>query len=717
MKKRGVQENQLISNESHNLYTTLFDLAQVGYVILDDKGCIQVANLTIAEKLGIERSGLIGRPFVTFVERSDVGKFQSHLQQCRHANDKVKTEVGLLVKNGALTYVQLVSTAVQNDQPQTFKYITAITDINKHKWLEETLRESEEFYKTLVENAEDFIYIIDKHLCVKYVNNFAARPFGFKPKEMIGKSLEELFPPNLFNRLKQNLQMVFESRKSNFVDNKIKFPDQEVWLDTRLIPIKNKNGEVKCVLGIGRDITKHKLVEMSLHESEERFKKLTEASFEGIAIHDKGKILEANQNFAKMFGYELNDVIGMHALDFTAQESRDLVLKNIVSGYEKPYEVVGLRKDGSTFQVEVRGKAISYQGRVVRVTALRDITERKKAEKALEESVKRFQFLVESINIGIGQVDDNQIVTHVNDKMCRMIGFNKSELIGQPCTNFIGEINQERFQNLLDLRKKGIEQSYELKLKRKDGTKISVLISPRALFDEYGNYTGTLAVCTDITERKRAEEKVKAALKEKELLLKEIHHRVKNNLQVITSLIDFHAQYIKNNNKELELCMKCQNRVKSIALIHEHLYHSKDLAKINFNEYIQNLTEFLFQLYEINFDAIKLKLNVDDVLLNINTAIPCGLIINELFSNALKYAFPKDRVGEIHIELHKFDDNKITLMVNDNGIGLPETLDFRNTESLGLQLVCILTQQLKGNIQLDRKGGTTFKITFTEKEY
>ncbi|MFQ5824810.1 MAG: PAS domain S-box protein [bacterium] len=713
MEKRNVREEQLKLKESRHRYDELYDCAPVGYIILDNKGCIQAINLTAAAQLGIERPQLIGKPFTSFVIKSDVRKFKTYLQQCRQAKNKVTTEVGLLVKGSESIYVQLISIAVQDSRHSVLGYRTIIMDITERKRIEEELLESEERYRATFEQAVDPIVLVDTETgaIVKF-NKKAYENLGYMYEEFQKLNITDVEVIETAEEVKKHIKKIVKEGSDEF--------------ETKL---KTKSGEIRDVLANSKvicyhgkillqsnwhDITERKQAEEALHESEERFRKLSEASFEGIAFHDKGNILEVNKNFAEMFGYELNEVIGMHALDFTAQESRDLVLKNIVSGYEKPYEVVGLRKDGSTFQIEVRGKAISYQGRVVRVTAIRDITERKKAEKALEESVKRFKFLVDSINDGLGQVDDNQIVTYVNDNMCKMLGYNKSELIGQHSINFLGETKKERFQNLLDLRKKGIEQSYELELKRKDGTKISVLVSPKALFDADDKYKGTFAVCTDITEHKRAEEKIKAALKEKEMLLKEIHHRVKNNLQIINSLLDLQSEYIKDK-KVLELFKRSQSRLKSIALIHDQLYQSKVLAKINFNEYIQNLTENLFQLNKIISDAIQLKLNVEDVLLSINTAIPCGLIINELVSNALKYAFPASRVGQILIEFRKVNDNKFTLIVKDNGVGLPKEMDFRSTESFGLQLVCILTEQLDGIIELDRKGGTTFKITFTEK--
>ena len=221
------------------------------------------------------------------------------------------------------------------------------------------------------------------------------------------------------------------------------------------------------------------------------------------------------------------------------------------------------------------------------------------------------------------------------------------------------------------------------------------------------------ALQAEIAERKRAEEQIKASLGEKEVLLKEIHHRVKNNLQVVSSMLFLQSRSIKEE-ETVEMFQESRNRVRSMALVHERLYQSPDLARIDFAEYARNLTSYLFRSYGVHSNVIQLKVNVDDVFLSIDTAVPCGLILNELVSNSLKHAFPDGREGEIRIELGSDDDNRFTLMFGDNGVGFPEDLDFRNTESLGLQLVNNLVHQLEGTIELDRSGGTAFKITFAE---
>ena len=217
----------------------------------------------------------------------------------------------------------------------------------------------------------------------------------------------------------------------------------------------------------------------------------------------------------------------------------------------------------------------------------------------------------------------------------------------------------------------------------------------------------------EIAERKSTEIKLKELLGEKELLLQEIHHRVKNNLQVISSLLDLQSQYIKEK-ETLEVFRESQKRVKSMALVHEQLYQSKNFRQINFADYLKNLTSYLFNAYPINTDKIKLKLNIEYVNLNINTAIPCGLIICELVSNALKYAFPTSREGTIDIAFYSDSDKNFTLIIRDDGIGFNQNIDFNSVKSLGLKLVSLLANQLEATLEFNSSAGTKVCLKFSE---
>jgi two-component sensor histidine kinase len=223
-----------------------------------------------------------------------------------------------------------------------------------------------------------------------------------------------------------------------------------------------------------------------------------------------------------------------------------------------------------------------------------------------------------------------------------------------------------------------------------------------------GNLLKVYGTVTDITEF----ESLRSSLKDKEVLLKEIHHRVKNNLQIVVSLMRLESRAF-SEEKVRAAIKDLETRVRAMALVHEHLYHSSDLAKIGFRDYLKVLCEELFRTYSADGGRIRLEIDAEAVALDIGRAIPCGLIVNELLTNAIKYAFPGNRKGLIRIAIRNISGNEVEIAVSDDGIGLPETLDIRNTQTLGLQLVTTLVEnQLKGRVELERADGTRFSIRF-----
>jgi two-component sensor histidine kinase len=220
----------------------------------------------------------------------------------------------------------------------------------------------------------------------------------------------------------------------------------------------------------------------------------------------------------------------------------------------------------------------------------------------------------------------------------------------------------------------------------------------------------------EMIRRKRAEEAIQASLREKEALLREVHHRVKNNMQVISSLFNLQSGHTLNQECR-EILKKGQTRIRAMSLVHEKLYQSRDLSKIDLAGYIQSLAVHLFHVYVVNPDQVRLETDFGDVSLDINSAVPCGLILNELISNALKHAFPEGRQGLIRIELSRGPDDQIVLRVADDGIGFPKDSDFRLAESFGLQIVNLLVGQLDATLTLDRDQGTVITVTFRELKY
>jgi PAS domain S-box-containing protein len=326
---------------------------------------------------------------------------------------------------------------------------------------------------------------------------------------------------------------------------------------------------------------------------------------------------------------------------------------------------------------------------------------------------KQFRQAVESAPNAIVLVNESGSILMVNVQTETCFGYPRTELIGQPVELLVPERLRSahigfRQAYLASPVSRPMGAGRDLYGLRKDGTEFPIEIGLGLINDENGIIV--LSSIIDITERKHASDKLKEALYEKEMLLKEVYHRVKNNLQVVSSLIGLQAKNVKHDLTAAML-KQSADRIKAMALLHEKLYQSKDLARIDFNEYIRSLVEHLQFGYGASPGKITITMKVDNVFLDVDTAIPCGLIINELISNALIHAFPNDRSGEISISFRQ-EQNEIILIIADNGIGFPANLDFKKTSSLGLQLVVTLTDQLMGRMSLDQSNWTMFTLQF-----
>jgi PAS domain S-box-containing protein len=327
---------------------------------------------------------------------------------------------------------------------------------------------------------------------------------------------------------------------------------------------------------------------------------------------------------------------------------------------------------------------------------------------------EQYRVVTEALNDAVFTLDTEARFTFGNAAGERLTGYRLAELFGR---SFMEIVAPEDLPALVDrfrraIAGEAISPHVQAEMIRKDGTRVPIELSMANLLLG-GRVVGRVGVARDITERRRAEAQIKVSLQEKEVLLKEIHHRVKNNLQIISSLLNLQSKYISDPQAR-QMFIDSQNRVKSMAFIHEILFQSGDIAKIDFSEYIKNISIQLFRSYDAHSKNINLVINVKDIMMDVDTAIPCGLIVNELVSNSLKYAFIDGRKGEISIELSSDHSGMLTLIVSDNGIGFSEKIDFEKMESLGLKLVVALANQLAGTVELDHSKGTTFKITFVD---
>jgi PAS domain S-box-containing protein len=325
---------------------------------------------------------------------------------------------------------------------------------------------------------------------------------------------------------------------------------------------------------------------------------------------------------------------------------------------------------------------------------------------------EQYRVVTEALNDAVFTLDAEARFAFGNAAGERLTGYRLDELLGRPFTDLVAPENLpeliERFRRAI--AGEATSPHVRTEMIRKDGSRVPIELSMANLILD-GRIIGRVGVARDITDRQCAEEQIRASLQEKEVLLKEIHHRVKNNLQIISSLLNLQSQYI-SDPYALQMFIDSQNRVKSMALIHEILFRSRDIAKVDFTEYIKTISVQIFRSYGAFSKRINLKADVNDIVLDVDTAIPCGLIVTELVSNSLKHAFVDGREGSIYIKLSGNNAGTLKLVVSDNGIGLPEHVDLQHIDSLGLKLVVALANQLSGAVEVDRSSGTTFKITF-----
>ena len=383
------------------------------------------------------------------------------------------------------------------------------------------------------------------------------------------------------------------------------------------------------------------------------------------------------------------------------------------------------------FLVVVRQIISIKENRDLYLEAQKEIKIRKTLSEFLKESENTYKTIFDNTGTATIIIDESEKISLANAEFEKLSGYSKKELNNKKWFDFIiddetgdnkKEIEDYYYQILfnydneteaevesnLNLKSPG---NFECQFVDKKGQIKNILL----IIVRIPDTKNILASLLDVTKQRKAEEQLKKSLDEKEMLIKEIHHRVKNNLMVISSLLSLQSQYIKNKD-DLEMFEKSKTRAKSMALIHERLYQSKDLKRIDFGDYIERLAIDMFNTYVSDPSRIKLEIDVENALIDINTAIPLGLILNELLNNSMKYAFPDSRIGTVKVNFSKKDD-LFNLTVQDNGIGFPEDIDFKNTDSLGFQLITSLTGQIDGKIDLDKTNGTCFIISFKEKEY
>jgi PAS domain S-box-containing protein len=440
-----------------------------------------------------------------------------------------------------------------------------------------------------------------------------------------------------------------------------------------------------------------------------------------ITVTGDGFIHSWDEAAEAIFGYSAAEAIGKALATIMPTDEREAPSASAPRTAER--QVVGQHADGTTFPLETTSAAVVLGGAQLRIIALRCLVGAQRREEQRRKAEARYRTLVEQIPAVTFMAALNEDVTelYVSPQIEALLGFTQEEWLGNPFLwfNQLHPEDRERCNREFALGcRTGGPFRAEFRALTRDGNVVWVRGEARVVRDDDGHPLFLQGIAYDITESKRAEEAVRASteriqtsLREKEVLLEEIHHRVKNNLQVISSLLRLQSTHVHDPGA-LEMFAESCNRIHSMALVHERLYQSADLSRVDLGEYVRSLTDLLCRSYHTRAAGVGIRAAVDDVSLGIDAAVPLGLAINELVSNCLKHAFPDGRRGEIQIEVRPDEAYGYLLRVADDGVGFPRDVDFRATETLGMQLVCALTEQLGGTIELRSDGGTEFRILF-----
>lgn len=481
------------------------------------------------------------------------------------------------------------------------------------------------------------------------------------------------------------------------------------------------------------DVTQRKQAEEAQRLSEQQYRLLFETTLQGVVYRDAtGKIISMNPAAEKIIGKGVDAFTGndlpqahfklVHEDGSLVAEDENPALVALRYGQEMSDIVMGLylpeSNDCRWIKIQVvplfrPGEEKPYQV----YSIFDDITERKKAEQVLRTSEERMRLFFERQLVGMAITSPLKGWIKVNDKICEMLGYSREELAQLTWADLTYPEDlapdEAQFERLL----RGEIESYALEKRfvRKDGRLVFTNLSVGCVRQHDGALDYVLMLLEDITQRKQAERKAEEALQKEVVLRREIHHRVKNNLQVIISLL--YLQSTKLSDPEaLALFRESQIRVRSIALVHEMLYQREDLSKISFTDYVRQLSSDLFMAYRVNQSAVDLKVGTDGIFMGIQTAIPCGIIVTELLTNALKYAFPNGASGEIEVSLSPdASQDNLILTVRDTGVGIPKDLNTKTAQTMGLSLVNDLTRQLGGTVEFEKPAsgeGTQVRIIF-----
>ena len=525
-------------------------------------------------------------------------------------------------------------------------------------------------------------------------------------------SWRALLHPHDVDRVEEEFRQATKQGKALSVDFRMRKKSGEwLWVCEQGRAVEqDARGRGLRMIGTMSAVSERKMAEELLRQSEEKYRLqfFQNSSVMLMIDPEDGRIVDANAAAQAFYGYPREQLLGRRVMEMTTLAAAEIQARMASVTEEhggRRFESCHRLADGSVREVEVSVSCVQVNGRSVLHSIVHDISLRKEAEKKLQKQFATYQDILATTPDGFWIVDFQGHILDVNESYCRASGYSREELLAmRPYDLDINESAADTADHMRSMIETGYAR-FETIHRRKDGSTWHVEASVGVSNKAGGQF---IAFLRDTTARKKADAAISSSLQVKDVLLKEIHHRVKNNLQVIHSILSLQAKRVAEPATRL-MFEESLNRVCSMALIHERLYQSKDLSRIEFKEYLQNLVDAIAVTYQC--PNVTCAVEMAPLSLDLNVGIPCGLIANELVSNCLKHAFPEGRQGTITVGIHKNKQGDNVLTVEDNGIGCPSELG-ANTSALGLQIVNGLTSQIHGTLERSVDLGTQVRITF-----
>ena len=725
LQNEELRRAQLALADSQARYFDLYELAPVGYVTVSESGLILEANLTACTLLGLARGeaaaaarSLLGQPFFLFIQKEDSNVLHLFHKQSFETGEPQACDVRMLKPDGTPFWVHLTATAAQDGAADPPVCRIVINDITVRKEAEVVARESELRYEAMVHSIDDAIISADSAGNIVNFNSAAERIFGYTEAEVRGQPVTLLQPAEAHDRHRAGMARVQSGGAPHVIGKTVELQGRRK--DGREFPVLLSLSEwqvadKKFFTAVIRDITETKQAEEQL----QRFFNLI-PDLVCIASTD-GYFRKINPAWSATLGYTEDELLARPFMDFIHPDDRDGTMKEVMQQLAGRQTIQFINryccKDGSYRWLEWRAAPAVDQ--TLLFAAARDITERKEAEAALWASEERYSLTLEALNDGLWDWSIPSGSAFFSPNYYSLLGYDDREF--QACyaswrllvhPEDLARVEEELRVSINN----GEEFSIDLRMKLKSGQWRWVMTRGRVVEqDAEGKTQRMLGTLSDITERKKAEEALQSSLREKEALLNEVHHRVKNNLQVITSLLRLEEGRSEHPAAKSVL-QEMGARILAMALLHESLYRSGMFGVVDLGAYLRELTNEAFRAQAFEPASIRLHQELGSILVGFDQAMPCGLLVNELLCNSLKHGFPEGGDGEVRIELQLVDGGpQVRLRVSDTGVGLPANFELKRVHSLGLQLVANLVRQLDGRLAIGPAPNAVFEVLFTPK--